>query len=149
MNHHLCTDQLLKKIGSSRIYSDEHLLAIDVIISLGQEVLRGKLHLSRRCFALAGWNDYHLHRRQPCCKAISPIPTDANMHRCRGVLTGQSKSFLCYPSKLRKSHTMHLGILGEIHLTRMLRMYHGTIPPLPFTSFSAQWLMLGWAKHRS
>ena len=100
------------------------------------------MHLNRRCFALAAWNDEHLHWRQPCCKAISPIPTDANMHLCRGVSTGQSKSFLCYPSKLRRNHTMHLGILGEILVSRMLPMCHNTISPLLVPSFTAQWLVL-------
>jgi len=52
------------------------------MVSLGQEVLRGEVHLSHRCFALAAWNDFHLRRRQPCCKAINPSPTDVNMQLC-------------------------------------------------------------------
>ena len=64
------------------------------MIPLAQEVLRGKVHLSHRCFALAAWNDFHLHRRQQCCKAINPSPTDANMQLCRGTPTGQSNSFI-------------------------------------------------------
>jgi hypothetical protein len=58
-------------MDSSRICSDDNLQAIDAMTSIGQEVLRGKVHLSHRCFALAAWNDFHLRRRQPCSKAIN------------------------------------------------------------------------------
>jgi hypothetical protein len=68
------------------------------MIPLAQEVLRGKVHLSHRCFALAAWNDFHLHRRQPCSIAINRIPTDANMQLCRGALPGQC-NFLLILSK--------------------------------------------------
>ena len=64
------------------------LLAIDAMTSPEQEVLRGKVHLSHRCFAVAGWNEFHLHRRQPCCRAINRIPTDANMQLWRGAPPG-------------------------------------------------------------
>jgi len=81
-------------MGSSRICFDDNLQAIDAMASLGQEVLRGKVHLSHRCFALAAWNDFNLRRRQPCSKAINRIPIDANMQLCRGALSAQSNSLL-------------------------------------------------------
>jgi hypothetical protein len=51
-----------------------------------------QVHLSHRCFPLAVWNDFILHRRRPCCETINPSPTDENMQLCRGVLPGQSSS---------------------------------------------------------
>ena len=77
---------------------DDNLEAIDAMASLGQEMLRGKVHLSHRCLALTAWNDLHLRRRQPCSKAINRSPTDANMQLCRGALPGQS-NFLIKLSK--------------------------------------------------
>jgi len=79
---------------SSGICLDHILQAIDAMTFFGQEVLRGKVHLSHRCFALAARNDFHLRRRQPCCKAINRIPTEANMQVCRGALPGQSRFLL-------------------------------------------------------
>ena len=54
----------LKK-GSSGICLDDRLLAFDTKVLLGQGELRGKVHLSHRCFALAAWNGLRLLRRQP------------------------------------------------------------------------------------
>jgi hypothetical protein len=73
---------------------DDHLLTIDVLVSLGQGEFRGKVHLSHRCLALAAWNDFHLRRRQPCCGAIKRSPSDANMQLCRGILPGQAIAFI-------------------------------------------------------
>jgi hypothetical protein len=44
---------------------DNLLIAVDARASLRQGELRGKVHLSHRCFALAAWNDLRLRRRQP------------------------------------------------------------------------------------
>lgn len=76
---------------------------MDPVVSLGQEVLRGKEHLSHRCFALAAWKDLHLRRRQPCCEANKPSPIGANMQLCRGVIPGQSNSFIMLFKQILKS----------------------------------------------
>jgi hypothetical protein len=49
------------------IYLGDHHLPIDIdaVVTLRQGELRGKVHLSHRCFALEAWNAPRLRRRQP------------------------------------------------------------------------------------
>ena len=51
------------KGGSSGICFDGHILANDTVATLEQGEVRGKVHLSRRCFALTAWNALRLRRR--------------------------------------------------------------------------------------
>jgi hypothetical protein len=49
-------------LGSSGICLVDHLLAIDTVATLGHGEIRGKVHLSHRCFALTAWNGPRLRR---------------------------------------------------------------------------------------
>jgi hypothetical protein len=82
-----------KKKDFFGICLDDQLLPFDGVFTQRQGELLGKGHLSNRCFALAVWKDFHLLRRQTCCRAINPSPTSANIQLCRGVPPGQSAFF--------------------------------------------------------
>jgi hypothetical protein len=54
------------------------IIHIDAVVTPRQGELRGKVHLSHRCFALEAWNASRLRRRQPSERITSGNPIDAN-----------------------------------------------------------------------
>ena len=92
-------DMVLRVFAWTRLYRQ---LNSPTFALPGQGELRSKGHLSHRCVASFDLESLGLRRRQLSSKPTNQTPIGANHVLCRADCPGQSKDFVCHPSKNRK-----------------------------------------------
>jgi hypothetical protein len=81
------------------------LVIANAVTTPGQGELRGKVHLSHRCVAVAAGKDLRPRRRHPYCQATNQTPICCESCSFVEELTLSHAAFLAYhPSKSRMNH---------------------------------------------